>query len=115
MTTLERLYAEFGQSPWLDNLNRGYLRDGTALTKFLAWFDREAPKGKLTEIDAVEALETFRREGGLLKDVSFSTIASPWTKVRRSPAVAIRSRSSGVRSSKKGTFRSASTSADRSS
>ena len=29
MTTLERLYAEFGQSPWLDNLNRGYLRDGT--------------------------------------------------------------------------------------
>jgi transaldolase len=29
MTTLEHLYAEFGQSPWLDNLNRGYLRDGT--------------------------------------------------------------------------------------
>jgi transaldolase len=29
MTTLERLYAEFGQSPWLDNLTRGYLRDGT--------------------------------------------------------------------------------------
>jgi Xaa-Pro aminopeptidase len=52
-----------------------HLRDGSALTKFLAWFDREAPKGKLTEIDAVKALETFRREGGLLKDVSFSTIA----------------------------------------
>src|SRR3954453_2921567 len=29
MTTLERLYAEYGQSPWLDNLTRGYLRDGT--------------------------------------------------------------------------------------
>jgi len=29
MTTLERLYTEYGQSPWLDNLNRGYLRDGT--------------------------------------------------------------------------------------
>jgi Xaa-Pro aminopeptidase len=29
----------------------------------------------LTEIDAVEALETFRRETGLLKDVSFPTIA----------------------------------------
>src|SRR3954470_23414960 len=29
MTTLERLYTEYGQSPWLDNLTRGYLRDGT--------------------------------------------------------------------------------------
>jgi transaldolase len=29
MTTLERLYAEYGQSPWLDNLTRGYLHDGT--------------------------------------------------------------------------------------
>jgi len=52
-----------------------HLRDGLALTKFLAWFDREAPGGKLTEIDAVEALERFRRESGLLKDLSFSTIA----------------------------------------
>jgi transaldolase len=29
MTTWDRLYAEYGQSPWLDNLNRGYLKDGT--------------------------------------------------------------------------------------
>ena len=29
MSTLDRLYAEYGQSPWLDNLTRGYLRDGT--------------------------------------------------------------------------------------
>jgi transaldolase len=29
MTILERLYADYGQSPWLDNLTRGYLRDGT--------------------------------------------------------------------------------------
>jgi Xaa-Pro aminopeptidase len=52
-----------------------HLRDGAALTKFLAWFDREAPGGKLTEIDAVAALETFRRESRLLKDISFATIA----------------------------------------
>ena len=51
------------------------LRDGAAVTRFLAWFDREAPSGRLTEIDAVEALESFRRETGLLKDVSFPTIA----------------------------------------
>ena len=50
-------------------------RDGAALTRFLAWFAREAPTGQITEIDAVEALESFRRETGLLKDVSFPTIA----------------------------------------
>jgi Xaa-Pro aminopeptidase len=50
-------------------------RDGAALTRFLAWFDGQAPAGRLTEIDAVEALESFRRDTGLLKDVSFPTIA----------------------------------------
>jgi Xaa-Pro aminopeptidase len=51
------------------------LRDAGALCRFLAWFDRHAPRGDLTEIDAVAALETFRRETGALKDVSFPTIA----------------------------------------
>ena len=50
-------------------------RDGAAVARFLAWFDREAPRGRLTEIDAVKALETFRRETGALKDISFPTIA----------------------------------------
>ena len=50
-------------------------RDAVALARFLAWVDREAPKGALTEIDTVEALETFRRDTGALKDVSFPTIA----------------------------------------
>ena len=50
-------------------------RDAVALARFLAWIDREARKGVLTEIDAVEALETFRRDTGALKDVSFPTIA----------------------------------------
>jgi Xaa-Pro aminopeptidase len=52
-----------------------HIRDGAAVTRFLAWFDREAPRGKLTEIDAVAALESFRRDTGLLKDISFPTIA----------------------------------------
>ncbi|MCA1476955.1 MULTISPECIES: aminopeptidase P family protein [Bradyrhizobium] len=52
-----------------------HLRDAVALARFLAWIDREAPSGKLTEIDAVEALETFRRDTGALKDVSFPTIS----------------------------------------
>jgi Xaa-Pro aminopeptidase len=54
---------------------KAHRRDAVALARFLAWIDHEAPKGILTEIDAVEALETFRRETGALKDVSFPTIA----------------------------------------
>ena len=52
-----------------------HARDGGAVTRFLSWLSREAPKGKLTEIEAVEALEGFRRDTGLLKDVSFPTIS----------------------------------------
>ena len=50
-------------------------RDGVAVARFLAWLEREALTGQLTEIDAVAALESFRRDSGLLKDISFSTIA----------------------------------------
>jgi Xaa-Pro aminopeptidase len=52
-----------------------HIRDGVAVTRFLAWFDREAARGTLTEIDAVAALESFRRDTGLLQDVSFPTIS----------------------------------------
>ncbi len=50
-------------------------REGVAVGRFLAWLAREAPSGSVTEIDAVEALESFRRDTGLLKDISFPTIA----------------------------------------
>ncbi len=50
-------------------------RDAAAFARFLHWFDREAPKGRLTEIAAAEALEGFRRETGVLREVSFPTIA----------------------------------------
>ncbi|HZZ60206.1 MAG TPA: aminopeptidase P family protein [Roseiarcus sp.] len=51
-------------------------RDGAAMARFLSWIDAEAARGKLTEIDAVNALETFRRATGALKDISFPTIAA---------------------------------------
>jgi len=50
-------------------------RDGAALSRYLAWFATEAPKGGLDEITAVEALEDFRRATGALEDVSFDTIS----------------------------------------
>jgi Xaa-Pro aminopeptidase len=59
----------------IEGARAAHRRDGAAVARFLAWFDREAPRGSLTEIDAVAALESFRRDTGLLKDVSFPTIA----------------------------------------
>ncbi|GAB4072115.1 aminopeptidase P family protein [Ancylobacter sonchi] len=59
----------------LAGMRAAHRRDGAALVRFLAWFDREAPKGALTEIDCVVALENFRRDTGLLKDLSFPSIA----------------------------------------
>jgi len=35
MTKLMRLFAEYGQSPWLDNLTRAYLHDRT-LARYVA-------------------------------------------------------------------------------
>jgi Xaa-Pro aminopeptidase len=59
----------------IEGTRTAHQRDAVALARFLAWVDREAPSGALTEIDAVEALETFRRQTGALKDVSFPTIS----------------------------------------
>ena len=59
----------------IEGAHEAQRRDGAAVARFLAWFEREAPGGKLTEIEAVEALETFRRETGVLKDISFPTIS----------------------------------------
>jgi Xaa-Pro aminopeptidase len=59
----------------IEGMRAAHRRDAVALARFLTWIDREAPPGALTEIDTVEALESFRRDTGALKEVSFPTIA----------------------------------------
>lgn len=51
-----------------------HVRDGAAVTKFLAWVDAQTPGG-FTEIDAADRLEQCRREDNLLRDLSFDTIS----------------------------------------
>lgn len=51
-----------------------HLRDGAAMVEFLTWFDVEAPKGGLSEIDVVKKLEGFRRASNALREISFETI-----------------------------------------
>jgi Xaa-Pro aminopeptidase len=50
-------------------------RDGASLSRFLHWLSVEAPKGQLTELIASDKLHALRKEGGLLKDLSFDTIS----------------------------------------
>ncbi len=56
-------------------IRAAHLRDGVAETKFLCWLDREAPKGKLTEVSVAEKLEEFRAQQKGFRDTSFDTIA----------------------------------------
>jgi Xaa-Pro aminopeptidase len=51
-------------------------RDGVALSKFLHWLSVEAPHGTLTEATAAEKLTAFRKDTGVLMDLSFSTISA---------------------------------------
>jgi Xaa-Pro aminopeptidase len=59
----------------IDGTRRAHARDGVALVRFLHWFDQEAPKDQLTEIDICKALEGFRIETGALQDLSFDSIS----------------------------------------
>ena len=60
----------------LAGTREAHRRDGAAVTTFLHWFATHARPGKLDEIGAAQALEHFRRESGLLKDLSFPTISA---------------------------------------
>ncbi|MDX2257870.1 MAG: aminopeptidase P family protein [Hyphomicrobiaceae bacterium] len=60
-----------------------HIRDGVAVTRFLAWLDgafrarpdHAASAGDLDEIGAARRLEAFRAETGELREISFDTIA----------------------------------------
>ena len=59
----------------IDGTRAAHKRDGRALTQFLAWFSNEAPKGKLTELEAADRLATHRFKNELIRDLSFGTIS----------------------------------------
>ncbi len=64
----------------LKGARAAHLRDGVAVTRFLAWLDGQAP-GSVDEIGAARKLESCRVESGEnvqmpLRDISFDTISS---------------------------------------
>jgi transaldolase len=61
MTRLQRLYQQQGQSPWLDNLTRGYLRDGT-LGRLVADGIRGVTANPTILAKAIEGSDAYDRQ-----------------------------------------------------
>ena len=58
----------------IEGMRAAHDRDAAAMVEFLAWLDAEAPKGSLSEIAVVTALEGFRAATNCLTEISFDTI-----------------------------------------
>lgn len=59
----------------LANMEKIYMEDNVALTKFIFWLKKNIGKREITEISASDRLEEFRREIPEFLDLSFPTIA----------------------------------------
>ncbi|HSO43392.1 MAG TPA: M24B family metallopeptidase, partial [Rhodospirillales bacterium] len=59
----------------LAGIRAAHRRDGVALCRFFAWLAAEAPKRRITELDAAERLAAFRSDGAFYRGDSFPTIA----------------------------------------
>jgi len=64
-TKLQRLYAEHGQSPWLDNLTRPYLREGT-LARMVADGIRGVTANPTIFAKAIEGSDAYDDQFGSL-------------------------------------------------
>ena len=61
----------------LDGIRSCHIRDGSAVSRYLAWIEREVAVGNLhDEGRLADQLESFRRETSKLKDLSFDTISA---------------------------------------
>lgn len=65
MTKLQRLYEEQGQSPWLDNATRAYLRDGT-LARYVADGIRGVTANPTIFAKAIESSDAYDSQFGAL-------------------------------------------------
>lgn len=59
----------------LAHIRAAHVRDGAAVTRFLAWLAKEGPRGRVTELEAMDRLEACRRAGANFRDTSFTSIS----------------------------------------
>ncbi|MBT4493217.1 MAG: aminopeptidase P family protein [Gammaproteobacteria bacterium] len=61
----------------LNGMRNCHIRDGSAVSRYLAWIDREVEAGRLyDEGELSDKLESFRRELDDIHDLSFDTISA---------------------------------------
>ena len=59
----------------MDGMRNAHIRDGVAVTRFLAWLATQTPGPDFTEIRVSHKLEAFRRENDYFQGLSFNTIS----------------------------------------
>ena len=80
MTRLQLLYREHGQSPWLDNLTRPYLRDGT-LARLVADGIRGVTANPTTFAKAIEGSDAYDEQFSSLIALGRSVPEAYWELV----------------------------------
>ncbi len=60
----------------LQNMEKIYLKDSVAVTRFIYWLKQNIGKAEITEISAADKLEELRREIPEFLDLSFPTISA---------------------------------------
>ena len=80
MTKLTRLFTEHGQSPWLDNLSRAYLRDGT-LARYIADGVRGVTANPAIFARAIEGSAAYDRQFSALIAAGRSIADAYWELV----------------------------------
>jgi transaldolase len=80
MTRLHQLYTQQRQSPWLDNLTRAYLRDGT-LADFVAHGIRGVTANPTIFANAVEGSDAYDEQFGALVADGYSVEDAYWELV----------------------------------
>ncbi len=59
-----------------ENEKKAHIKDGVAVTKFICWLKNRISSQTITELDAVEKLESYRKEQEGYLEPSFDTIAA---------------------------------------
>ena len=80
MTNLQRLYDEQGQSPWLDNLTRTYLRDGT-LARFADLGIRGVTSNPSIFAKAIEGSDAYDDQFKAFTDAGGTVVDAYWELV----------------------------------
>lgn len=74
-TSIATTLKAIKNSTEIKNLKETQIRDGVAMVKFIHWLKENVKEEKITEIDAIDKLESYRKMDDKFREPSFDTIA----------------------------------------